>query len=153
MTTLRTVFVSFSFLALAACGGGNQMMGDPELTCDTGATAVTLSGQVQSQVFDVKCKSCHAASYQYGDYTDATKTSAATVNKKSLYAGMAGTLQVVEPNNLANSALWLKVLGGDAANRKGPKGEGTLGKMPNDGTDLTAAQKKLLKDWICTGAK
>lgn len=151
MTTIRTLLFSlFTITLVGACGGGTPK--DPELDC-TGATSVTLSGELQSQVIDVKCKSCHVANYQYGDYTDATKTAAATVNKKSLYAGMTGKLMIVEANKLENSSLWLKVLGGDAANRKGPNGEGTLGKMPNDGTELTAAQKKLLKDWICTGAK
>lgn len=150
--TKHLFFSSVVVVSLFTFGcGGTTPMTDPELTCDTGVATVTLTGEVQA-VFDAKCKSCHATGYTYGDYTDAAKTHAATVGVKSLYAGTPGTLKIVDPMNLANSALWLKVLGGDAANRKGPNGEGTLGAMPNDGTVLTAAQKKLIKDWICTGA-
>ena len=75
------------------------------------------------------------------------------VNKKSLYAGTAATLKVVDSTSLANSSLWLKVLGGAAKGRTGPKSENVSGVMPNDNTTLTAAQKQILKDWICTGAK
>lgn len=139
-------------LSLVTLGcGGAMPAGDPELTCDTGAATVTLTGDVQA-VFDAKCKSCHGAGYMYGDYSTAQKTHSSTVGVKSLYAGDAGMMKIVDPQNLANSSLWLKVLGGDAANRKGPRGERTFGAMPNDGTMLTDAQKKLLKDWICTGA-
>lgn len=146
---LPSIFVLSSLVTLG-CGSPTPM-GDPDLTCDTGAATVTLTGAVQA-VFDARCKSCHATGYTYGDYTSASATHAATVGKTSYLAGMAGTMKVVEANNLANSSLWLKVLGGDAANRKGPKGENTLWIMPNDGMTLTAEQKKLIKDWICTGA-
>ena len=48
---------------------------------------------------------------------------------------------MVDPRSLANSALWLKVLGGDdRPARAGPKGENVHGKMPNDTTTLTAAE-------------
>jgi hypothetical protein len=124
---------------------------DPELTCDANPPAATLATNVQG-VFDAKCKSCHLENYSYGDYTTAAKTGA-SVNKKSLYAGMNATLMVVDPKSLANSALWLKVLGGATAGRTGPKGENVYGKMPNDTTTLTADEKKILKDWICGGAK
>ncbi len=126
-------------------------MGDPEVTCDASPAAATLGTNVQA-VFDAKCKTCHIENYSYGDYTTAAKT-AAIVGKKSLYAGMGATLMVVEPKSLANSALWLKVIGGSTAGRTGPKGENVYGKMPNDTTVLTADEKKLLKDWICSGAK
>ena len=144
-------FVVLVSLVTLGCGGTTPM-GDPELTCDTSAAAVTLTGGVQA-VFDAKCKSCHVAGYTYGDYSDADRTFAATTNKVSYLAGAAAKMKVVDGNakSLANSALWLKVIGGDAANRKGPNGESTLGAMPNDGTVLTAEQKKLLKDWICSG--
>lgn len=125
--------------------------GDPDLTCDASPAAATLGTNVQA-VFDAKCKTCHIENYSYGDYTSAEKT-VAIVGKKSLYAGMAGTLKVVEPKSPSNSALWLKVLGGATAGRTGPKGENVYGKMPNDGQMLTADEKKILKDWICSGAK
>jgi hypothetical protein len=147
VVVLLPVLVS---LVTLGCGGTTPM--DPELTCDTSAPAVTLTGGVQA-VFDAKCKSCHGSGYTYGDYSDADRTFAATTNKVSYLAGPAAKLKVVDGNarSRANSSLWLKVLGGDAANRKGPNGEKTLGAMPNDGTVLTAEQKKLLKDWICSG--
>ncbi|GMU62360.1 MAG: hypothetical protein AMXMBFR34_41230 [Myxococcaceae bacterium] len=136
---------------LFGCGGTPA---DPDFTCDPGATARTLTAEVQA-VLDARCKSCHVSGYAYGDYTTAQKTFENTTGKTSyLSAAVSGsTLKVVDGANkaLANSSLWLKVLGGDASNRKGPKGEGTLGAMPNDGTVLTADQKELLKEWICTG--
>jgi hypothetical protein len=77
----------------------------------------------------------------------------ANVGKKSLYAGMPGTLKIVEAKNLANSAMWLKVLGGATKGRSGPKGENVFGAMPNDGTTLDGPSQQKLKDWICAGAK
>lgn len=142
------IFAISAAVGLFSCGGPS----DPDLTCDAAPAAATLATNVQA-VFDAKCKSCHVVGTSYGDYTDATKTAAATVGKKSIYAGMSGTLQVVEAKSLANSALWLKVLGGQAKGHSGPKGENTYGAMPNDGTTLSAEQQKLLKDWICSGAK
>ena len=131
---------------LVSCGTS-----DPDLTCATSPAAATLGTNVQP-IFDAKCKTCHIANYSYGDYTDATKT-AAVVSKKSLYAGTAGTLLVVDPKSLSNSALWLKVLGGATAARTGPRGENVSGKMPNDTTTLTTAEQQVFKDWICGGAK
>jgi hypothetical protein len=154
MSNLR--IISSIFLAAWAtlgCGGGTPA--DPELTCDANPAAATLSTNVQA-VFEAKCVMCHGSNYAYGDYTTAAKTFESTNGKTSYLAQsvMGSTLKVVDGANksLANSSLWLKVLGGDAANRRGPKGERTLGAMPNDGSTLTAEQKKLLKDWICTGA-
>jgi hypothetical protein len=151
MSTLisRSVFPVVLAFSLLGCGAP----GDPELTCDTTTSSATLASSVQQQVISPACATCHSANYQYGDYTSATATAAATVNVKSLYAGTAGTLKVVEPGNLANSALWLKVLGGTAKARTGPKGENVFGAMPNDGTTLSPTQKQALKDWICSGAK
>ncbi len=127
-------------------------MTDPDLTCATTPGAATLASNVQA-LFAAKCATCHFQNYSYGDFSDAARTAASAVNKKSLYAGAIGTLQVVEPKNLANSSLWLKVLGGAQVGRTGPKGENVSSRMPNDETTLTADEKQLLKDWICTGAK
>jgi hypothetical protein len=134
-------------LAFIACGP--PMPTDPDLSC-TGAGTATLT-EVHA-VFTAKCVSCHIAGYTYGDYTTEAK-SGEVVNKKSLYAGMPGTLKVVEPGKLENSSLWLKILGGATKARTGPKGENVFGAMPNDGTTLDAAQQKTIKDWICSGAK
>ena len=125
---------------------------DPELTCEPSPAAATLDTNVQA-VFAARCsQSCHAVDDPYGDYTEAAKTGT-IVGKKSLYAGMGGALRVVDPKSLANSALWLKVLGGSTAGRAGPRGENVYGRMPNDTGTLTTEQKKILKAWICGGGK
>ena len=133
-------------VGLLSCGTA-----DPDLTCASSPAAATLGTNVQA-VFDAKCKSCHLENYSFGDYTTAEKTGS-IVNKKSIYAGMNATLLVVDPKSLANSALWLKVLGGATAGRTGPKGENVYGKMPNDTSMLTDDEKKIIKNWICGGAK
>lgn len=160
---MKTTHLLFAALAFAACGetGGGTDAGtdagtDSSLVCDPSPATVTMA-QLQTQVFDVKCKSCHfppnGEGIAYGDYTTAANTFAATVNKASTYAGSGATLKIVEPNNLKNSALWLKVAPESGTlGKKGPKGEVTGARMPNDGSSLTAEQKKLIKDWICTGA-
>ncbi|PZR17461.1 MAG: hypothetical protein DI536_03830 [Archangium gephyra] len=153
---MKKLIYGVATAALLSTSGCGEMMppGDPELTCATAPQSATLASNVQA-VFDAKCKDCHEAQYAYGDYTTAEKTLAATTDKKSVYAGRNATLMVVDGANksLANSALWLKVLGGAAAGRTGPKGENVQGKMPNDNRELTAQEKQLIKDWICTGGK
>ena len=135
---------------LLSCGPPTPT--DPDLTCDASPAAATIATNVQP-VFAAKCsKACHLVNDPYGDYTTAAKT-ATIVGKKSLYAGMGATLKIVDSTSLANSALWLKVLGGATTGRVGPKGENVSGKMPNDTTTLTADEQKILKDWICGGAK
>ena len=127
--------------------------GDPDLTCATTPGAATLATNVQPLLADsCATSSCHAANFSYGDYSTEAR-SAQMVNKKSLYAGAGATLKVVDSTSLANSSLWLKVLGGAAKGRTGPKSENVSGAMPDGNTTLTAAQKQVLKDWICTGAK
>ena len=141
-------------LIVGMCVVGGLSCGpmDPELACDASPSAATLATSVQA-VFAAKCsQACHLANDGFGDYSDAAKTGA-IVGKKSLYAGMAGTLKVVDPKSLGNSALWLKVLGGATVGRTGPKGENVYGRMPNDTNTLTTEEKKIFKDWICSGAK
>lgn len=133
---------------LSACGP--QVPADPELTCSSAPGEATLAKNVQA-VFTAKCATCHVPGYSLGDYSDAART-ATSVAKKSLYAGSTGTLKIVDPGSLANSSLWLKVLGGAQVGRSGPNGENVSQRMPNDDTRLTADEKQLLKDWICTGA-
>lgn len=125
---------------------------DLQLTCESGVAEVTLAGRVQAEIFDVHCKSCHNTNDpSSGDYSSVDKTSAATVGVTSKYAN-GGGLKVVDPGKLANSILWLKILGGDSVGRRGPNGERTFGAMPTTGS-LPAETQKVLKDWICTGAK
>lgn len=124
------------------------------LVCDTGATAVAAA-KLQTDVIDVACKSCHnptGTARLSGDYSTASTFVAATVNKASAYPSTgAKGFKIVTPNDLAASVLWLKVSGGQPS-FKGPNGEFVGGVMPETGP-ITAAQKKLIKDWICTGAK
>ena len=136
-------------LVLAGCPGPGD---DDELVCPTSAAVVTLSLGLQREVFDADCKTCHnAQDLSSGDFSTIEKTREWTVNRKSQFAG-AGRLKVVDPKNLANSILWLKVLGGDATGKKGPAGEKVYGAMPL-GTTLTPAKKASLKNWICSGAQ
>ncbi|MFZ5440042.1 MAG: hypothetical protein ACOZQL_08535 [Myxococcota bacterium] len=146
---MRTLLFGIVAVVSVSCGAP----GDPDLTCDSNAASKTLAADVQP-ILDAKCKSCHGANYTYGDYSDATKSAAATVGKKSLFAGMNATLMVVDSSKkLENSSLWLKLLGGTPKGRSGPKGENVQGEMPSGMDPLPAAELKIFKDWICTGAK
>lgn len=167
----RTAAGMLGFLALAACGptgttgagggtggGGGGTGGgmgvdagpDLDLICDANP-APTSFGTVYAQVFPA-CTGCHRTgvadgSDAYGVYSTQS-VAFAQVGAKSKYAGTAGTLKVVDPNNLGNSAMWLKVL----ARSKSPGGQSLGGAMPLGEAPLTAAQKQLMKDWICTDA-
>lgn len=159
-----------AFLAAVACGsGGGTGVGggagggaggggggvadagpDPDLICDVGAPATGFAA-VYASVFPA-CTTCHRmgvtdGSDGYGVYS--TEAAAfGQVGAKSRYAGAAGTLKVIDPNALGNSAMWLKVI----ARTRSPAGQNLAGAMPLGAAPLTAAQKKTMKDWICTGA-
>lgn len=161
---------SLSFLALpllVACDGGGMMITDkPDTTCDTAPAMVTMA-QLQTEIFEGKCKSCHypgvppapdGSGFAYGDYTSAAKTYE-MVNKASVYKGTAGTLKIVDADmakttadRLANSTLWLKVSSKKALGFKGPKGETTGATMPQGLMPLSDIDQKKIKDWICRGA-
>jgi hypothetical protein len=116
--------------------------GNPLFTCDPSLPAVTLAGEVQAQLFDKQCKSCHNASdASNGDFSEAGKTASA-VTATSKYG-----LKRVEPGQLGKSAMWLKL-----NETKGPAGENAGGVMPPTGA-LVDSQKALIKQWICSGAK
>ncbi|MCA3013485.1 MAG: hypothetical protein INH41_13965 [Myxococcaceae bacterium] len=143
---LRLVFVA-PLLALAGCGptAPSADAGVPLLTCDAMAAEVTLSGRLQAELFDRQCRSCHnAASASNGDYSAADRTAAAVARPTRI----AAPLLPVRPGVLSESVLWLKMNGRTA----GPKGEALGGVMPPGGK-LDDATLKLVKDWICTGAK
>ena len=143
------LLVSLVALSLSlACG---ETTSEPDLDCPVSPRAVTLA-MVQAEVFDPACKSCHnAADPSSGDFSNAERARLATVGKTSQFAA-GGTLKIVDPGNLKNSILWLKVLGGDATGKKGPADEKTYGAMPLGG-GLTPSQKSSLKNWICSGAE
>ena len=67
-------------------------------------------------------------------------------------ANIAGTaLKVVDPGIPGNSSMYLKVIG--KAKSPAPQMKNLGGQMPLSAAALSAVQKKLLKDWICSGAK
>lgn len=154
---MKRLFFGVATLALiAACGGGDNKptpdAGPSEFDC-AGATAVTTT-KLQADILQPRCVSCHNGSDPVaypGDYSTAAKAQE-VVGKVSPYATTQGsTLKVVDPNNLQNSSLYLKVLGGGAAH-KGPKGEGVGGAMPQGSNPLSATELGEIKNWICTGA-
>jgi hypothetical protein len=140
-------------------------MEGPDTTCDASPAAVTMA-QLQTEIFETKCKTCHfpatgggqpGSGFAYGDYSN-VDTTYQMVNKDSLYKGSAGTLKIVDnmaattSAKLANSSLWLKVSTKKTLGFKGPKNEATGAKMPNDGAPFSDAEIKKIKDWICNGA-
>jgi hypothetical protein len=156
--------VSLAFTGSSSCGssggtgggagGGSGGSGggtaDPDLVCDASPPATSFT-KVYTDVFP-SCNTCHLStsvdgSSSYGLY-DTQAHAYEQVNKTSLYAGTAKTLKVVDPNHPENSSMWLKVIG----HAKSPGGQNVGAAMPNGGTALSAALKKTLKDWICSGA-
>lgn len=145
---------------LSACGTGGgggtdcpSAATDPALACPTTPTATSFKDVYASIKND--CIECHTkgppegSGLFYGDYSTEAAMLAATVDKQSAYAGSAKTLKVVQANALDNSTLYLKVLGRSKSSSCNNVG----GKMPNNGKELTQAQKDLIKNWICSGAK
>jgi mono/diheme cytochrome c family protein len=116
------------------------------------ATAQEVFDDIQGPI----CSACHtpdnpAVPAQLPDQSTVTALRA-LVNADSRYGR---GLKVVAPSNLRNSTLWLKVNGGSPAGYDGPNGAPVGGLMPDPGNGfdpLDAAQKDLLKRWICTGA-
>jgi hypothetical protein len=130
-------------------GGAGGGAADPDLTCDASPPATSLT-KVMSDILIPDCESCHKAGQtgeSYGIYTTAAAAHA-QVGKKSLFAGSDATLKAVDPGSLGTSTMWLKVL----AREKSPSGKNIGTPMPQGAPALNATQKKLLKDWICSGA-
>lgn len=131
-------------LGLSACG-------NDDLVCDKQATAVTTT-KVFNDVIKTQCLACHgtpgeANARKAGDYTDLAKFTATVTDTAS--TGYAPLKMVDSSGDLSNSTVWLKLLGDNTAGKGGVK---TGPRMPEGGM-LTATQMKLVKDWICTGAK
>lgn len=132
------------------------------LECPSSPTAVTTA-EVH-ELFAARCTDCHeptcfdAASPDTEcaslDLTTEELTQQ-SVGRESRYATGSSTMKIVDPGNLANSTMWLKILGGEDVGCMGPNGERTLEPMPNpkDGDEpLNAAERQLVKNWICSGA-
>lgn len=153
----RFALMAFAVVAASGCGGDSNPGTDGGTTSDIykcdGAEAVTTA-QLQSEIFATRCATCHTTDTpsQPGNMTTTAQTQA-LVGKASNYATTAGsTLKYVDPNNLQNSTMYLKVLG-HPRDFKGPKGE-IVGqsRMPQGSEPLTDAQIGRIKSWICTGA-
>ncbi len=136
-------------LALSGCEQFVDPTPSEDVTCDP-EPALTTTQVVQAQVIDGACVSCHGPVGPGPiDMSTAALSHENMVGKASeTYTG-SSALKVVDPHRLATSVFWLKIAGG----LRGPKGERTGGVMPPVGEPpLTDEQKKLVKDWICTGA-
>lgn len=147
------VCLLMSGILLIGCGGGSDSgtQTRPELICDAQVPVVTTN-DVQSQIMNQVCISCHAPGgggvFAPGQWETADKTYNNTVGKPSTYS----SLPIIDPSNLRNSVMYLKVLGGSPT-YKGPGGENVGGPMPLPPTPpLNQLQKTLLKNWICGGA-
>lgn len=158
------IFGAVVLLQAAGCGGNNTPdAGNAGACADTtaaeykcdGATSVK-TGELWTNVINPKCVStCHNATgsaVSYGNYSTAALFQSQNVTVKSLYAGSKGTFKKVDPNALQNSSVWLKVIGGSGASRKGPQCESPGNAMPDGLPALTDAEKTQIKNWICTGA-
>ncbi len=168
MNQFLTSAFALAVLGAVGCGGGtsggdggNPDSGSgPDVTCSATPAAVTMT-DLQTSMVMPSCLSCHYPAMgttpeglggAYGDYTTAMKTYE-MVGKKSVYAGAAGTLLIVDPNkNLANSTLWLKISSPTANGFPGPHGEDTLTRMPQSAAPLSETVQQQVKDWICDGA-
>jgi hypothetical protein len=151
--SLGVVCLVFSGISLIGCGGSSDSgtQNRPELTCDAQVPAITTN-DIQTQIMNPACFSCHAPGGGVGapgQWDTAEKTYNSTVGKPSTYSA----LPIVDPRNLRNSVMYLKVLGGSPTYR-GPGGENVGGPMPQPpNPTLNPTQKTLLKNWICGGAQ
>lgn len=123
-------------MASGACGSS------PTAPAASAPPAPTLS-MIQAQIFDTTCATCH---------TDVGRNPAAGLNLKSGSAfanlvnvassGLPGAVRVI-PGNANGSYLVQKI--------EGAPGIAGL-RMPRNGTPLTDAQTKMIRDWIAAGA-
>jgi hypothetical protein len=147
----------------SATGGGSAAGGGAgggfmfDVTCDANPNAETAQ-TVFTNVVSANCvTACHTPGGQaiaYSDYTTANLFFTDTVGVASIYAGSNASLKMVAPNDLANSTVWLKVSCPQGSTScKSPHGETIGSSMPYQTVSLSAANQKVIKDWICTGAK
>lgn len=125
--------------------------GNPDMVCDSPTTAVTVD-KVYNDVIKTQCLACHglpgeADARKAGDYQTQAIFVSSVVGAAS--PGYAPLKMVDTEKKLDNSTVWLKLIGNDT---EGAGGKKTGPRMPEGGM-LTAVQLKLVKDWICNGAK
>ena len=161
MKSLIAVGAMAVLLQAGGCGTTNPPTGQCVDTTSANfkcaGTSTVKTAQVYADVIGPRCvDTCHSTdggtAVSYGNYSSASVFQTTNVGVKSLYAGSKGTLKKVDPNNLQNSNLWLKVIGGNAAGVKGPECESPQGAMPDQRSPLTEAEKASIKNWICSGA-
>jgi len=128
---------------------GGADAGTVDLTCDADAGRVTLA-ELHPQVMGAICIECHTTGGTKPDMSTVEAVQANVVGQVSLRYGANG-LKIVDPGNLANSVLWLKVNGG-SPRIKGPNGELVGGQMPAGRPKLSDDKLALIKQWICSGA-
>jgi hypothetical protein len=130
-------------VAITAVACGSSSPAGPTSTSSTASTAPTLT-QIQTQIFDPGCTSCHS---------DVGRTPSSGLNLKSGAAfsnlvgvasvGLPGAVRVIAGN--ANGSYIVQKLEG-APNIAGLR-------MPRNGPPyLTDAQVKMIRDWITAGA-
>jgi mono/diheme cytochrome c family protein len=139
----RLGLASSALLIAMAAGACGDSPAAP--TTGGGTTAAPTLTQIQAQIFDASCVSCH---------TDVGRTPAGVLNLKAGSAfpnlfsqassGLPGATRVV-PGNPGGSYLVQKL-------------EGAVGiaglRMPRNGPPfLTDAQVKMVRDWITAGAQ
>jgi hypothetical protein len=120
-----------------------------DTTCDQDAGRLTLT-ELYPEVQGFICHECHKPSGTVPDMSTVDATFANVVDKTSIRYGGKG-LKIVDPGNLGNSVMWLKVNGG-SPKITGPHGEFVGGSMPNGLPKLPAEKIALIKQWICSGA-
>lgn len=134
------------------CPGSLTDAGSPDFQC-AGVTAVSLA-TLEANLLQPSCAttSCHVpGGIAPTDWSTVTST-ASYVGKPSKYATPSDPIQIIDPSNLTNSAIWLKPLGGSP-----PYFTDTCasvgGIMPYGAAErLPAAELDLIKGWICSGA-
>ncbi len=135
--------LSLTFGALLAAMAAGACGSSPTTPTTPASTAPTLT-QIQTQIFDPGCATCH---------TDVGRTPSAGLNLKagSAFAQLVGVSSVALPGAVrviagnANSSYLVQKLEGAA---------GIVGlRMPRNGPPyLTDAQVKMIRDWITAGA-
>jgi hypothetical protein len=140
VSAMRSSLIFISLLLLTACGElktptGAGGPGDP---IDPSATFT----RVQSEIFSPTCAAigCHDPLGQQSQMVlNASRSYAQTVNQPSVEMP---SLMRVRPNDPDNSYLYRKIIGVNI----------TGDRMPLNGPPLSAAQIKLVRDWIRRGA-
>ncbi|HLL55636.1 MAG TPA: hypothetical protein VK447_18895 [Myxococcaceae bacterium] len=150
---LSSVLVVTAALCAGGCDpgtvkpdAGNQGV---NVTCAQDAGTLTLT-EMHPQVIGTICHECHKPGGTMPDMATVDAMYTNVVDKPSIRYGEMG-LKIIDPGNLGNSVLWLKVNGG-SPRVTGPRGEFVGGSMPNGLPQLPDEKKALIKQWICSGA-